>query len=41
MKELVWFIIAVLIGTILLTMEIGYCIIRDTMDYIRKYIGRL
>jgi len=38
MKELVWFIIAVVIGVILLTMEIGYCVVRDTIDAIKKYM---
>jgi hypothetical protein len=38
MKELVWFIIAIVIGAILLTMEIGYCVVRDTIDAIKKYM---
>jgi hypothetical protein len=38
MKELVWFVIIIVIGAILLTMEIGYCVVRDTIDAIKKYM---
>jgi hypothetical protein len=38
MKELVWLILIIVIGAILLTMEIGYCVVRDTIDYIKRYL---
>jgi len=38
MKELVWFVIIIVIGAILLTMEIGYCVVRDAIDAIKKYM---
>ncbi len=39
MKELVWFVIIIVIGAILLTMEIGYCVVRDSLRFIRRYIN--
>jgi hypothetical protein len=40
MKELGFNILTVIIGAILLTMELSYCVVRDTIVYIDKILKK-
>jgi hypothetical protein len=40
MKDLAFDIESIIIGAILLTMEIGYCIIRDTIEKLERILKK-
>jgi hypothetical protein len=38
MKDICFGILTIIIGAILLSMEIGYCVVRDILEWARKVI---